>query len=213
MKKIMTEEQMVSLLDSLYVKALDGIPKLSESVEELTYDYTSKYSDVGSAANALINNQIIKCGTSGFLSGLGGALTLAVTLPANVTSVLYVQLRMVAAIARMGGYDIRSDMVKTMVYACLAGSAMADVLKAAGIKIGNKMAVAALKKLPGKVFIEINKKVGFRLLTKFGEKGIINVVKLVPLAGGVVGGAFDVTTTKIIAANAYKMFIENEIPE
>lgn len=48
-----------------------------------------------------------------------------------------------------------------------------------------------LQQVPGKVLIEINKKVGFRLITKAGEKGAINLVKFIPLVGGVVGATID----------------------
>ena len=58
---------------------------------------------------------------------------------------------------------------------------------------------------------KINQKVGFRLLTKFGTKGIINIGKAVPFVGGVIGGGFDFTETKLIASRAYKMFIKGEI--
>ena len=47
-----------------------------------------------------------------------------------------------------------------------------------------KLTQAMLKKLPGDLVIAINKKVGFRLLTKFGEKGAVSLVKLIPLVGG-----------------------------
>ena len=54
-------------------------------------------------------------------------------------------------------------------------------------------------------------KVGFRFLTKFGEKGIINIAKLVPVVGGVIGGGFDLVETKVIANRAYKMFIKGDL--
>lgn len=38
---------------------------------------------------------------------------------------------------------------------------------------------------------EINKKVGFRVITKAGEKGTVNLMKVVPIVGGVVGAGFD----------------------
>ena len=126
---------------------------------------------------------MLKCGTSGFVTGVGGLITLPVAIPANIGSVLYVQMRMVAAIAKIGGYDVRSDQVQTLVYMCLTGTAITDVAKQAGIKIGEKMLVAAVKKIPGNVLIKINQRIGFRLLTKFGEKGVINLGKMVPLAG------------------------------
>jgi len=91
---------------------------------------------------------------------------------------------MIAAIAKIGGFDVRSDQVQTLAYACLTGSAIADVLKQTGIKVGEKITVSAINKIPGKVLTSINQKVGFRLLTKFGTKGAVNFVKLVPIAGG-----------------------------
>jgi uncharacterized protein (DUF697 family) len=127
----------------------------------------------------------------------------------NRLSVLYVQLRMIAAIACLGGYDPKDDAVQTMVYLCLLGEVAAAVIKQAGIKIGNRLALNALKKLPGKVLTKINQKVGMRLLTKFGTKGVINLVKAVPVAGGIVGAGMDVVSTKAIAKQAVRMFIDN----
>lgn len=213
MKKKLDEKQMLTILDDLYDKALEGIPMVSQSVDEMATDYLSRYDSIEKAAKELVNYQVIKCGTSGFLTGLGGVITLPVTIPANIGSVLYVQLRMIAALARMGGFDLYSDQVQTMIYACLTGQALTDIVKQTGIKVGQKITLSAIKNIPGKVLININQKVGFRLVTKFGETGVVNIAKLVPLAGGVVGGAFDVGSTKIIAANAYYIFIKKEMPD
>lgn len=205
------EKKMMVVLDEVYGKVIDGVPKVSKPVEDLAKDYLAKNLSPETAAKELIKYQIAKCGTSGFISGLSGALMLPVMLPANITSVLYVQLRMIAAIAYMGGFDIKSDQVQTVAYACLTGSAVADVLKQTGIKVGQKIAISTINKIPGKVLVSINQKVGFRLLTKFGTKGVINFVKLVPVAGGIVGGVVDVGSTKIIASNAYNIFIKKEL--
>lgn len=56
---------------------------------------------------------------------------------------------------------------------------------------------------------KINQRFGMRLLTKFGEKGVINLVKVVPVAGAIVGLGLDDASTKIIAKHAVKMFIDN----
>jgi hypothetical protein len=208
-----TPEQMQQVLSSCYDNALTGIPKVSKSVEDLAAEYLEKTNSPEQAANALINNQIMKCTTSGFLNGLGGIITLPVTLPANVTSVLYIQMRMIAAVAVIGGYDVSSDQVQSLVYACLTGSAISDVLKATGIQLGNKVAISAIKKLSFETIKTINKKVGFRLITKFGQTGIINLGKMVPVVGGVIGGGFDFVSTKLIANNACKLFIGSQYKE
>ncbi len=209
-KQLITQEQMMELLDKCYAGAMNGLPG-SSSCEELAADYLDKYKDPKTAAKKLIDVQVAKCTTSGFVTSLGGLITLPVAVPANVASVLYVQIRMIGALAMMGGYDPEDDEVKTLVYLCLVKNSITDVCKSAGVKAANKMTLNLLKKLPGTVLTKINQKVGFRLLTKFGEKGVINLVKIVPIAGGVVGGGADFIDTKLIANKAYKVFLLNSI--
>lgn len=100
---------------------------------------------------------------------------------------------------------------QTFVYACLAGVAVNQLLKKVGIKIGEKVFGNLIDKIPGKVLIAINKKVGMRLLTKYGTKGAVNLGKLMPGVGAVVGGGLDFLETKIIANRAYKWFFENNL--
>ena len=130
-----------------------------------------------------------------------------ITLPANITSVLFIQIRMVAAIAHMGGHDIKSDKVKTLIYASLLGNATKEILKDVGIQVSKKIAITMIKNIPGKVIVKINQKVGFRLVTKFGEKGVVNLAKAVPILGGIVGGAVDVVSTNTIGNVARDLFI------
>ena len=88
----------------------------------------------------------------------------------------------------------------------LLGDAAKEPFRQAGIKIGKKLTEKAVSKVPGKVLIEINKKVGFRLLTKAGEKGVVNLVKVVPVAGGVVGGIFDGVVCRKVGYTAKEIF-------
>lgn len=205
------QEGVMRLLDKLYEQATQGIAMVSPPIEETAGDYLRKNPDIDTAAKKFINYQIAKCTTSGFLAGLGGIITLPVTIPANVSSVLYVQMRMIAGLAYMGGYDTDSDQVQTLVYACLAGISVDQVLKQAGIKFGNKFAMAMVKKIPGEVLAKINQKVGFRFITKFGTKGIINLGKAAPAVGGVIGGGFDFIETKAIANRAYGLFVKGDL--
>ena len=204
----MLEREMMNLLDSCYEKALEGVLPGERTVMELAEDYLAKSSSREKAIDNLIGYQTVLCGTNGFITGLGGLLVLPVAIPANVAGVIYVQLRMIAAIAHINGYDIYSDQVRTIAYACLTGSSAANILKNVGIKISEKMAVNALKKVPGAILIKINQQVGFRLVTKFGQKGLVNVIKMMPLIGGVVGGVFDTGMTLTIGNIAKKVFSE-----
>ena len=209
-KKLVTQEDIMKVLNNCYEKALNGVPKVSPSIEEFAKNYLDKETNNNKAAKAMIKNQVVKCTTSGFLTGFGGIITLPVTIPANVGSVLYVQMRMIACIAYLAGYDLKSDQVQTLVYACLAGVAVTDVIKQAGIKFGIKLTNATIKKIPGKALIKINQKVGFRFITKAGTTGIINLSRVVPVVGAVAGGEIDYFETKAIANRAYKWFFKND---
>ena len=199
-------------LDFGYEKALDGLPGI-ESASQIAKNYLSKSEDPKAAARTLINWQIAKAGTSGFLTGIGGIIVMPVTIPANIASVLYVQLRMIAAIAHMGGYDLHDDRVKSLVYICMAGNGAKDIVKDVGILIGTKITAQMIKGISGKTITAINQKVGFRLLTKFGQTGAVNLGKAVPVVGGLIGGTFDVVSTKAIGNIAVKLFLSKEISE
>lgn len=205
-----TQEEIMQLLDKLYDQSVNGIPKVSQPIDELANDYLQKNKDIETAAKSFMKYQIAKCTTSGFLAGLGGLVTLPVSIPANVGSVMYVQMRMIACLAHMGGYDTKSDQVQTLVYACLAGISVDQLLKNVGVQFGTKFTTAMINKIPGATLTKINQKVGFRFLTKFGAKGVINLGKAVPLVGGVIGGGFDFAETRAIANRAYKMFIKGD---
>lgn len=212
-KKLLTQDDVMKLLDSCYSKCLNGVPKVSSDVETMANDYLQKYTTSEEACKAMLRNQIAKCTTSGFVTGFGGIVTMPVTLPANVGSVLYVQMRMIACTAYMAGYELNSDQTQTFVYACLAGVAVNELIKQASIKFGIKFANGLIKKIPGKVLTKINQKVGFRFITKFGTKGIVNLGKLLPGVGAIVGGSLDLVETKIIADRAYKWFFNGDFSD
>lgn len=206
-KKI-TQETMMKALDWSYETAVNGGVPGFDTAFELAGNYMNRKGTLVQKVNRLIRWQNTKCATTGFLTGLGGVIVMPIAIPVNLASVILVQMRMVAAIAHMGGYNLKDDEVKTFVYTCLAGNEAKDILKIGGIQIGKKLAMNGIKKISGETLKKINQAVGFRLFTKFGEKGVINLGKWVPLVGGVIGGAFDGITTNIIGNVARNIFIE-----
>lgn len=204
--KSISYETIRKALDWSYDKAVNGVAGL-DSAQELAESYLKKHANVDDAIKSLVRWQITKATTSGFLTGLPGVFAIPVTLPANITSVLYIQIRMIAAIAYMKGNDIKSDQVKALVYVCLVGNGAIELLKGAGITIGKKLTQQFIKNISTQVIKEINKKVGFRLLTKFGEKGVVNLGKLIPVLSGIFGGTVDAVTTRGIAKISQKVFL------
>lgn len=207
---ILTPEGVQKALTEIYKAVNNGVTNVIPPVSKMADDYLVKETDPRKAASKMIALQTTKSAVSGFVTGFGGFVTMPVTLPANITSVLAVQMRMIAGIAYMAGYDICCDQVQTLIYACLAGVSVSEVIKKASITFGVKFTKNMVKKIPGKVLVKINQKVGFRFVTKFGTKGIINIGKAVPVVGALVGGGFDLVETKVIANRAMKMFFDND---
>lgn len=205
-----SQEDIMDLLDKCYDGAINGF-KGSKSCVQLAEEYLEKYSDPKIAAEKFVEWQVLKCTTSGFVTGLGGLITLPVTIPANVASVIYVQMRMIGTMAVLGGHNLHDDEVQTLVYITLVKQSITDICKQTGIKVANKVSLSMLKKLPGTMLTKINQKVGFRLLTKFGQTGVINLSKMVPILGGIVGGGVDFFDTKSIAKKAYDVFLLNNL--
>ena len=203
----MTEGTLQTILDWGYDTALDGSVPGFDSAEELAASYMREKATLVDQVNSLIAWQNTKAATTGFVTGLGGLVTLPVAVPANISIVLLVQIRMVAAIAIMGGHDVNDDRVKTLAYACLAGNSVKELLRTGGIRLGEKLAVSAIKSLSRETLKTINRAVGFRLLTKFGEKGILNLGKAVPLVGGVVSATIEAVATNAVGNAARNAFI------
>lgn len=202
---LITQEQISNALDWAYEKSVNGVAGLDSAVE-LAQSYQNGDDSLYEQANSLIRWQNTKAATSGFVTGLGGIMTLPVAIPANIASVLFVQVRMIAAIAYLGGYDLKDDRVKTLVYSCLVANSAKDVLKDIGVAVGNKVAMNAVKSISANTLREINKRVGFKLFTKFGEKGVINLGKAVPILGGLIGGSFDAFATNAVGNVARDTF-------
>ena len=130
-------------LEWVYGRAVAGIPGL-DGAEALAISYAGRYATTEEAVATLIARQSGKAGVAGFVTGCGGAIALPVALPANLLSSLYIQLRLVAAIAHLRGHDLESAEVRTLALACLTGSKAADTLKDAGIRLGTRLTRDAL---------------------------------------------------------------------
>jgi uncharacterized protein (DUF697 family) len=132
---------------------------------------------------------------------------LPVTIPANLAAVLYIQVRMIAVIAHLRGYDLKSDKVKGFVLACLIGDGAVDAVNAAGIKFGMRVTENGIKAIPRAAIVTINRTVGVRLLTKAGSTGVVNLTKIIPVVGGLVCGSIDAAVTRTIGGAAKNIFM------
>jgi hypothetical protein len=158
------------------------------------------------AMRAEKKSETLYAGAAGFMTNVGGLITVPVAIPANLASVLLIQLRMIAAIAHLRGYSVSDGRVRTLAFLCLAGSGVANVLQEFGVNLGTRLTTRMIMQISGTTLTKINEAVGFRLVTKAGTTGLVNLTKVVPFIGGLVGGGFDAFVTRGIGAVAKEVF-------
>lgn len=163
--------------------------------------------DVEKVIKRLILESVEAAGVNGFVTGLGGFIAMPVTIPANIAGALVINARLAAAIAYLRGYNPSDPHVRTVATLVAVGSNSQQIAKTIGIKAGEKVAMAAIRKIPIALIREINKKVGFMLVAKQGTKrSVVTLAKGVPLVGRVVGGGVDAAMTTVIGRTAKGMF-------
>lgn len=195
------------MVDMLLDVGLDGRGPLSP-VRAVADEALSKAGgDREKAIAALARRSTVTGGVGGFVTGLGGFITMPVSLPVNVAEFYLQAVRMVGGIATLRGYDIDEPRVRSAVLLTLVGSDADEVLEKAGMSTaGSRVTAYALKGLPPAALMMVNKAVGFRLLRGVSEKVLARLGRGVPFAGGLVGGGIDGWMMKKIADHAMTEF-------
>lgn len=159
------------------------------------------------AIKRIIRESVAASGGNGFVTGVGGVIAMPVSIPANVAGALVINARMVGAIAHLRGFDLDDPHTQAMLMLTVAGSSAQSVASALGVKVGQQLAFNAIKMVPIQVIRQINRKVGFFLVAKYGTKrATITLAKAVPGVGGLVGGGVDAALTRAVGAAAKKVF-------
>jgi uncharacterized protein (DUF697 family) len=195
------------VLNNIYNLAVTGNGSFGDSIQELADEYVERYGPTEKAIDKMVSNQRLKCTATGFVTGLGGLVTLPITIPADLASSLYIEIRMIAAVAAIRGYDINSDEVKTLVYLCIVGNSVGDVLKQAGLKsLTNYSAKVLIPKISKAVAAKVAENVGNKLLLKTSTKVLPKLGKMVPVVGGVLSGSYNYAEISAFAKVAKNRF-------
>ena len=188
--------------------AIDGY-KGFPGAEAVAKRYEERYPDnPRKAVEELIDQHVRLAGIQGFLTSVGGLVTLAISLPANMTGLAVVQARMVASIAALRGYDLSDPRVRTAVSTCLLGKdGVKDRLEKASLPT-SPLAIATApvfdpaldKQVVGEVAAELVARVS-------GKRMALAVTRRVPFLGGAVGAGVDGWSTYKIGQYADEMLI------
>lgn len=198
-----TATQLVRRLVDL---GIDGAGPLSPAAEAAE-SVRRKHPDVEDAIGALVSGATRSAAVGGFVTGLGGFITLPVALPANLLGYYVIATRTVAGTAALRGYDLSSPEVRSAVLLVLAdedGGALLSKFGLAGP--GGLVTRLARKQLAGPGLAVLNKAIGFQLLSRLGRSGLSRLGRGLPLAGGLLGAGLDVYALRRTVKGAKKAF-------
>jgi hypothetical protein len=196
------------LFDTVWSGVVSGSSQWNpeKSCYDLAAEFRRSGRSVDECVQGFIDWQTAKAGAGGFLLGLPGIVTSAVSIPADLTMTTYIQLRMVAVIALLRGWDIKTNGLKTASLLCLLGSGAAAFLEKLGLPSRGASAPQVFAGLPAPLLQRIDGLIAAKLIVSAAKTGTIGMVKFVPVVGGLVNGALDGLATRSIGRQADIVF-------
>lgn len=172
--------------------AIDGYGKVPSARTVAARQLERHGGSVDEAIEGLINHHVGLASAQGFVTNLGGLPALPVSIPANLTGVAVVQVRMIAAIAHLRGYDIDDGRVRTAMVMCLLGGEQVGKRIALGKLPTSPMVIATAPMFDPELDAQVAQEVVGDLLARVsGKRAALMITKRVPLVGGGVGAVLD----------------------
>jgi uncharacterized protein (DUF697 family) len=196
------------LLRQVLEIAIDGYQRFPGAEQVADGKLARTGGDAQLAIDAVVDQHIRLAGVQGFVTSIGGLVTLPVSMPANLTGLAVVQARMVAAIAHLRGYDLDDPRVRTAVITCLLGEdGVMDRLEKSSLPT-SPLAIATAPVFDPELDRQVAGEVVAELIARIsGKRMALTVTRKVPLLGGAVGAGVDGWSTYRIGQYADKSLV------
>jgi EcsC protein family len=186
-------------------RAVDGFGPLLGAAELADKRLAESDGNVNRAIRSLIDSHVRFAGAEGFLTNIGGLVTMAVTLPINISGLALLQAHLVAGIAHLRGYDLDDPRVRNAVIACMLGEDTVKSLIKKKKLPSSPMAIATAPAVDTTLDQRLAAEVTGELMARVAGKRTIAVVgRRVPVVGGGVGAITDGFATYQIGRYAAK---------
>ena len=158
-------------------------------------------------AKKILSRKSMKNGLVGAVTGLGGMITLPVTIPTDLICSWRIQASMAFSIAYAYGHTKDTTDLRTDLYLILAGDSSKEVLKRLGIETTKGVTKKLVDKyITREVMVKIWKYIPQKIITKAGEKSATSFMKMVPVVGAPVGFVFDWGATQAVGRVAMSYY-------
>jgi len=102
------------------------------------------------AIESVIAQHIAMASAQGFLTSVGGLITVVVGLPANIAGMAVLSVRMIAAVAHLRGYDVEDPRVRSAITMAMLGDETVRKLVTNGDLPTSPLAVATAPAFDGR---------------------------------------------------------------
>ena len=180
-------------------RAIHGVGPLPPAAKAADKQLAEQKGNVERGIHEVIENHVRYAGVQGFATNIGGLVTAAVTIPANITGLALIQCRMIAGIAHLHGYDLQDPRVRTAIMACLLGEDAVDAMIKKKKLPAPPMALATAPSYDPDLERLVASAVASELITRIaGKRVAVAMARRVPVVGGVVGmGADGIQTWRV----------------
>lgn len=193
------------LARTAFDKALDGVGPIKGAVEEAEAQLKEAGGDPERAIQEIISDHVRMAAAEGFVTNLGGLVTMAVLVPTNIAGLAMLHCRMVAAIAHLRGYDLADPRVRNAVFATILGQDVVKDLTNSKKLPDSPRGIATGKTMDAQDADTISAAVVAELVARAAGKSTFSFLgKRMPVLGGVVGGVTDLWATRRIGKYAAK---------
>ena len=188
-------------------RAIDGAGPFRGAAAQAELRLREASGDSAIAVSALIDGHVRVAGLQGFVTNLGGLVTVAVGVPANITGLALLQSHLVAGITHVRGYDLDDQRVRNAILACLLGPEAVPTLVGNGTLPATPMGLATSPVHDVELDQRIAQLVTAELLGRVGARRVASsLVRRVPLLGGGIGAVGDARSTYRVGRYAEQEF-------
>lgn len=200
-------------LDAAYCQVL-GLGQQEQKVAISADSYVkNRGGQQENAINLLVRKHVVMAGVAGAATSIGGFTWAPITYPTNIACVIYLQLRLIAMIAHIRGWDVRRQEVKALCLACLAGISAKEVGSVVALGVRCETMHSIIMSLPEKLLTDLVQSLRIRCVTRIGTSKFAICCKMMPAVGAILSGCVDAYSTADIATNARALFVENHFPK